>query len=144
MNLERSDDDTLATIESEPYVRLHWGHSRRFARGEAELDMLGRPVQANLEEVGFVPGGRDAGQGADLGVAELAPGHGLGEQGELGKGAGGADLLAGGVGVDAARPEERGGSIVCTGSIQFPRNDEYLRLESRQEREAVGRAGTQL
>ena len=55
-------------------------------------------------------------------------------QRELGKGAGDADLLAGGVGVDAARPEERGGSIVCTGSIQFQRNDEYLRLGSRVER----------
>ena len=43
---------------------------------------------------------------------------------------------------DVSGEEER--YIVCTGSIQFPRNDEYLRLGSRQEREAVGRAGTQL
>ena len=77
------------------------------------LDMLGGAVQIDFEQVGFVLGGRDAGQGSDLGVAELTLGHGLGEQGKLGKGAGDADLLAGGVRVDAARPAQPVGAGEC-------------------------------
>ena len=50
MNLDRSDDDTLATIESEPYVRLHWGHSRRFARVETELDICTGHDEQPVEE----------------------------------------------------------------------------------------------
>ena len=42
--------------------------------------MLGRAMQSDVEEVGFIPGGCDAGQGPDLGVAELALGQRFGEQ----------------------------------------------------------------
>ena len=38
------------------------------------LHMLCGTVQSDVEEVGFVPGGGDAGQGPDLGVTELALG----------------------------------------------------------------------
>ena len=72
------------------------------------LDMLGRPMQADLEEVGFVPGGRDAGQGADLGVAELAPGHGLGEQGGAREGRGRRGLSRGRCGGRCRTPRGAG------------------------------------
>ena len=47
------------------------------------LDMLGGAVQPDVEEVGFVFRSGDAGQGPDLGVAELALGQGIGEQRQL-------------------------------------------------------------
>ena len=43
------------------------------------LDVLGGAVQSDVEEVRFVPGGGDASQGPDLGVAQLALRQGFGE-----------------------------------------------------------------
>ena len=70
------------------------------------LHMLGRAVQSDVEEVGFVPGGGDAGQRPDLGVAELAFRQRLGEQRQLRQRPGDTDLLARGMGIDAAGPAQ--------------------------------------
>ena len=70
------------------------------------LDMLRRTVQADVEEVGFVLRSGDTGERPHLGVAELALGQRLGEQRQFGQRPGDADLLPGGVGVDAAGPGE--------------------------------------
>ena len=70
------------------------------------LDMLGRAVQSDVQEIGFVPGGGDAGQGPNLGVAELAFGQRFGEQRQLRQCTGDAHLLPGGMGVDAAGPAQ--------------------------------------
>ena len=47
------------------------------------LDVLCGAVQSDVEEVGLVVRGGDTGEGADLGVAELALGEGFGEQGQF-------------------------------------------------------------
>ena len=70
------------------------------------LDMLCGAVQSDVEEVGFVPGGGDAGEGTHLGVAELALGQRLGEQRQLGQCPGDSDFLPGGMGIDAAGPAQ--------------------------------------
>ena len=70
------------------------------------LHMLRGAVQSDVEEVGFVLGGGDAGQRPDLGVAEVALRQRLGEQRQLGQSAGDADLLPRGVGIDAAGPTQ--------------------------------------
>ena len=63
-------------------------------------------VPADLEQVRFVGGGRDAGERAHLGVAELALRQRLGKERQVFECARDPDLLAGGMGVDAARPTE--------------------------------------
>ena len=70
------------------------------------LHMLGGAVQSDVEEVVLVLGRRDAGQGPDLGVAELALRQGTGEQRQLSQRAGDAHLLPRGVGIDAAGPAQ--------------------------------------
>ena len=70
------------------------------------LHMLCGAVQSDVEEVGFVPAGGDAGQRPDLGVAELALGQRLGEQRQLRQRPGDTDLLARGMGIDAAGPAQ--------------------------------------
>ena len=70
------------------------------------LDMLRRAVQADVQEIVLVLGSGDAGQCPDLGVAELASGERLREQRQFGQGAGDADLLPSGMGIDAARPAQ--------------------------------------
>ena len=70
------------------------------------LDMLRGAVQPDVEEVGFVPAGGDAGQRPDLGVAELALGQRLGEQRQFGQRPGDAHLLSGGMDIDAAGPAQ--------------------------------------
>ena len=70
------------------------------------LHMLRGAVQSDVEEVGFVLRSGDAGQGPDLGVAELALGQRLGEQRQPGQCPGDADLLPGGMGIDAAGPAQ--------------------------------------
>ena len=61
-------------------------------------------VPADLEQVRLVVGGRDAGERARLGVAELALRQRFGQQRQVFECARDPDLLAGGMGVDAARP----------------------------------------
>ena len=70
------------------------------------LDVLGGAVQSDVEEVGLVLGGGDAGQGADLGVAEFALGECIGEQRQFGQRAGDADLLPCGMGIDTTGPAQ--------------------------------------
>ena len=70
------------------------------------LHVLGGAVQPDVEEVGLVLGSGDAGQRPDLGVAELALRECIGEQRQLGQRPGDANLLARGVGIDAAGPGE--------------------------------------
>ena len=70
------------------------------------LDMLGGAVQADIEEIVFVLRSGDAGQGPDLGVAELALGQCLGEQRQLRQRPGDADLLPRGMSVDATGPAQ--------------------------------------
>ena len=70
------------------------------------LHMLGGAVQSDVEEVGFVLRGGDAGQGPDLRVAELTLRQRFGEHRQLGQRPGDADLLPRGVGIDAAGPGE--------------------------------------
>ena len=83
-----------------------FGALRPAMEADELLDMLRCAVQSDVEEVGLVPGGDDAGQRPDLGVAELALGQRLGEQRQLGQRAGDADLLPRGVGIDAAGPAQ--------------------------------------
>ena len=56
------------------------GALRAAIQADELLDMLCGAVQSDVEEVDFVPGGGDAGQRPDLGIAELALGQRLGEQ----------------------------------------------------------------
>ena len=63
-------------------------------------------MQSDFEQVRFVVGSGDAGERASLGVAELPFGQRLGEKRQVLECAGDPDLLASGVGVDAARPTE--------------------------------------
>ena len=70
------------------------------------LHMLCGTVQSDVEEVGFVPGGGDAGQRPGLGVAELSLRQRLGEQRQLGQCASNANFLPGRVGIDAAGPAQ--------------------------------------
>lgn len=70
------------------------------------LDVLCGAVQSDVEEVSLVVRGGDTGEGADLGVAELALGEGFGEQGQFSQSPRDADFFAGGMGVDAACPAE--------------------------------------
>ena len=70
------------------------------------LDMLRGAVQSDVEQVGFVLGGGDAGQCPDLGVAELTLRERLGEQRQLGQRAGDTNLLPRGVGIDTAGPAQ--------------------------------------
>ena len=57
-------------------------------------------MQSDVEEVGFVVRGGDTGEGADLGVAELALGESFGKQRQFAESPGDANFLAGGMGVD--------------------------------------------
>ncbi|OGK81380.1 MAG: hypothetical protein A2X52_07370 [Candidatus Rokubacteria bacterium GWC2_70_16] len=68
--------------------------------------MGGGAGAADGEEARFGLGGRHTRQGAGLGVGELAAGDRRGEQGEAPEGAGDADALAGGAGVEADAPGE--------------------------------------
>ena len=68
------------------------------------LHVLGGAVQSDVEEIGLVLGSGNAGQRANLGVAELALRQRFREQREPGQCPCDADLLARGVGVDAAGP----------------------------------------
>ena len=70
------------------------------------LHVLGGAVQSDVQQVGFVLRSGDAGQRPDLGVAELALRQSLGEQRQLSQRTGDTDLLARGVGIDAAGPGE--------------------------------------
>ena len=70
------------------------------------LQVLRGAVQSDVEEVGLVLRSGDAGQRANLGVAELAFGERLGEQRQFGQCPGDADLLPGGMGIDAAGPAQ--------------------------------------
>ena len=83
-----------------------FGALRPAMEADELLHMLGRAVQSDVEEVGFVPGGGDAGQSPDLGVAEFALGQRLGEQRQFGQRSGDSDLLPCGVGIDAAGPAQ--------------------------------------
>ena len=82
------------------------GALRAAMEADELLHMLGRAVQSDVEQVGFVPGGGDAGQGPDLGVAELALRQRLAEQRQIAQGTGDTDLLPSGMGVDAAGPAQ--------------------------------------
>ena len=68
--------------------------------------MLRGAVQADVDEVGLVLRRGDPGQRPELGVAELAPGRGGGEQRQSLQRPGNPYLLACGVGVDAAGPAQ--------------------------------------
>ena len=70
------------------------------------LDMLRCAVQSDVQEVGLVPGGGDAGQRTHLGVAEFALGQRFGKQRQLRQRPGDTDLLARGMGIDAAGPAQ--------------------------------------
>ena len=70
------------------------------------LHVLGGAVQSDVEEVGLVLGSGDTSEGPDLGVAELALRERLGEQRQLPQCPGDPNLLARGVGIDAAGPGE--------------------------------------
>ena len=49
--LHREIEERLGyRLPSAPYFRLHWGHIRRFARGETELDMCARYDERLVEE----------------------------------------------------------------------------------------------
>ena len=74
------------------------------------LHVLGGAVQSDVEKVVLVLGGGDAGQSPDLGVAEFALRERLRQQRQPGQRPGDADLLARGVGVDAAGPREPRGA----------------------------------
>ena len=63
-------------------------------------------VPADVEQVRFVVGGRDAGERTHLGVAEFALGQRLGKEREVFQRTRDANLLARGMGIDAARPTE--------------------------------------
>ena len=83
-----------------------FGALRPAMEADELLHMLRGAVQTDVEEVGFVPGGGDAGQCPDLGVAELTLRQRLGEQRQLGQRPGDADLLPRGMGIDAAGPAQ--------------------------------------
>ena len=83
-----------------------FGALRPAMESDELLYMLRGAVQSDVEEVGFVPGGGDAGQRPDLGVAELALGQRLGEQRQPGQCACDPNLLTSGVGIDAAGPAQ--------------------------------------
>ena len=83
-----------------------FGALRPAMEADELLDMLRCAVQSNVEEVGFVPGHRDTGQGPDLGVTELALGQRFGEQRQLGQCTGDTHLLPRGMGIDAAGPAQ--------------------------------------
>ena len=87
------------------YNRI-FGALRPAMQADELLHMLCGAVQSDAEEVGFVPGGGDAGQGTHLGVAELALRQRFGEQRQLRQRPGDADLLPRGVGIDAAGPAQ--------------------------------------
>ena len=70
------------------------------------LYMLCSAVQSDVEEIDLILGSGDAGQCPGLGVAELALGQRPGEQRQLGQRPGDADLLPGGMGIDAASPAQ--------------------------------------
>ena len=82
------------------------GALRAAMEADELLDMLRGAMQPDIEEVGFIPGGGDAGQGPDLGVAEFALRQRFGEQRQLRQCTGDSDLLPRGVGVDAAGPAQ--------------------------------------
>ena len=63
-------------------------------------------MQSDVQEVGFVPGSGDSGQGPDLGVPEFTLGEGIGEQRQLCQCTGDAHFLPSGMGVDAAGPAQ--------------------------------------
>ena len=70
------------------------------------LHVLRGAVQADVHEIDLVLRSGDAGQRPELGVAELAPGRGRGEQRQSLQRPGDAHLLPRGVGVDAAGPAQ--------------------------------------
>ena len=94
------------------------------------LHMLRGAVQTDVEEVNLVPGGGDAGQRPDFGVAEFALGQRFGEQRQLGQCPGDADLLPRGMGIDAAGPAQPVGARqrpLCgpdLAAVQFGDEDE--------------------
>ena len=83
-----------------------FGALRPAMEADELLHMLCGTVQSDIEEVGLVPGGDDAGQRPDLGVAELARGQRFGKQRQRRQRAGDAHLLPRSVGIDAAGPAQ--------------------------------------
>ena len=83
-----------------------FGALRPAMQADEHLHMLGGAVQSDVEEVGFVLRGGNAGQRSNLGVTELAPGERLGEQRQLGQCPCDTNLLSRGMGVDAAGPAQ--------------------------------------
>ena len=83
-----------------------FGALRPAMQADELLHMLGGAVQSDVEEVGFVLRGGNAGQRSNLGVTELAPGERLGEQRQLGQCPCDTNLFSRGVGVDSAGPAQ--------------------------------------
>ena len=100
---------------------------------------LGRgPVPRQLEQLRLGPRRGDARESADLGVGELAPLHRLTDPRQIAKGAGDADLLAGGAGGDPGAPAQP------MGAAQEAAVPAVLLLEVAQaDEEAVG-AGVEI
>ena len=74
------------------------------------FDVLGRAGASDRQQLFLDLRSGDAGEGADLGVGELAMGQGLGQAWQGPQGAGDAHLLAGGAEVEADAPGEPGGT----------------------------------
>ncbi|MCU0621740.1 MAG: hypothetical protein MUC69_09570, partial [Gemmatimonadales bacterium] len=70
------------------------------------LELRGRPIPSHGREVGVGLGPGDAGDGADLAVAELTPAQGGADDGQGGEGPGHADVLPGGAEVEAGAPRQ--------------------------------------
>ena len=100
------------------------------------LHVLGGAVEPDVQQVGFVLGSGNACECPGLGVAELALRERIGEQRQLPQRSGDADLLARGVGVDAAGPGEP------VGARQRPlRGPDLTAVELGDENEEAVRGG---
>ena len=90
-------------------------------------------VPADVEQVRFVVGSRDAGERAHLGVAELPLRQRLGQQRQVFECARDPDFLAGGMGVDATRPTSQCAHDIAPWSAHsLRRSSSAMRTSKRQ------------